>query len=236
MSDPISVCMPVCSKDVLLCYKNIAWQVELETHWGHCVISHDASISNGWVKILVEAAKKCYETVDVFEYPNPQRGYWPPNQAWQHSARRMQQTGRAWLWMEADMIPLRRGWLQAVNTAYHDCGKPFFGPVVKGMGHANGTMCYPANTPDIIPRTMSEVKGAWDVVCKAEMIHLNCDAGEIIQIAWSMVNNRLHQYAHGEKPTFQDHESLKMLLPSAVLFHRNPSGDLIQRLRERMKI
>lgn len=214
--------------------KNLQFQKFLDTRWHHCVITHDDTVSNGWLKILIEAAKECYETVETFKYPNPPVPYWKPNMAFQCSAKKMQQAGKPWLWLESDEIPLKKDWLPLLNESYHDAGMPFFGPVVKGMGHANGTSCYPSNAPDILKRTMTEKHGAWDVVMKPEMIHLNYDASETIQIAWSMVNNRLHQYSHGDKPTFVDQESLKMILPTAVLFHRCVDGSLQARLKERM--
>jgi hypothetical protein len=35
-----------------------------------------------------------------------------------------------WLWMELDMLPVKKGWLQALSQGYTLCGKPFMGNVV----------------------------------------------------------------------------------------------------------
>lgn len=35
-----------------------------------------------------------------------------------------------WLWMELDMLPVQKGWLQALRNGYQLCGKPFMGNVV----------------------------------------------------------------------------------------------------------
>lgn len=35
-----------------------------------------------------------------------------------------------WLWMELDMLPVQKGWLQSLRNGYQLCGKPFMGNVV----------------------------------------------------------------------------------------------------------
>jgi len=35
-----------------------------------------------------------------------------------------------WLWMELDMLPVKRGWIQAIRNGYALCGSPFMGNVV----------------------------------------------------------------------------------------------------------
>jgi len=35
-----------------------------------------------------------------------------------------------WLWMELDMLPVKRGWIQAIRNGYTLCGSPFMGNVV----------------------------------------------------------------------------------------------------------
>jgi hypothetical protein len=35
-----------------------------------------------------------------------------------------------WLWMELDMLPVKRGWVQAIRNGYTLCGSPFMGNVV----------------------------------------------------------------------------------------------------------
>lgn len=45
-----------------------------------------------------------------------------------------------WLWMELDMLPVRKGWLQALRNGYAICGKPFMGNVVPTAWTENGKL------------------------------------------------------------------------------------------------
>lgn len=45
-----------------------------------------------------------------------------------------------WLWMELDMLPVKKGWLQSLRNGYAICGKPFMGNVVPTAWTENGKL------------------------------------------------------------------------------------------------
>jgi hypothetical protein len=45
-----------------------------------------------------------------------------------------------WLWMELDMLPVKKGWLQSLRNGYAICGKPFMGNVVPTAWAENGKL------------------------------------------------------------------------------------------------
>lgn len=232
---PIKVVFPFCAKDSLIAAQNMEWQAELGGMMPEVVLAYDHTASADWVARITMSAVKCYEKVSAFKYPNPPAGHWPPNWAFQESARHMAKQKNPWLWMEVDMIPLCKGWLARLQEAYDACGKPFFNPIIPDLGHANGTGVYPANTPDIIKSAMNEPHTAWDVNMKSEMLEHCADSMHVLFHAWTLFEGRLHPYNGGQEPTFQDAASLRLIPPTAVLMHRNKDGTLVKRLREQLK-
>jgi hypothetical protein len=148
------VVFPVCVRDAVLLQKSLEWQAELQTKWDTCVITHDNTLSPQWVERLSRLAARSYSAIVRHQYPSPKPGTWAPNQAFQQSALFMGRQNKPWLWMEADMIAMHRDWLADIQTEYKRCGMPFMGPMVYPLGHFNGTLVYPPNTPQLIPAAM----------------------------------------------------------------------------------
>ena len=145
----------------------------------------------------------------------------------------MAQFNNPWLWMEADAIPLKRGWLEKLQDLYWVGGKSFAGPIVKDKGHMNGTGIYPANTPNRIPAALAQPRTAWDVVMKKEMISDCLDLHPYYFHAWSMHGEDFHPYLGGAVPTFPTQSRVDKIPKQAVVMHRCKDGSLIERLRER---
>lgn len=228
----IIVVFPFCHKDAMRLLKNLEWQAELGTSWPMCVLSHDASVGPDSVSAIINAASKCFGKVDTVRYPSPSNGDWPPNHAFRETAVRLSTYNRPWLWFEADMVPLVSDWMPRINDAYNRCGKKFFGPRVATLGHWNGTCVYPSDTPSIIPNGIRDRHTAWDVAMRTEMENHAADGGTTIQHAWTMTSERLLPVGGGHEPRFTKRDDLRLLYPSAVLFHRNKDLSLIDRLRE----
>ncbi len=148
----------------------------------------------------------------------------------------MQKFNRPWLWLEPDAVVLRRDWLRVLEREYHHHQKPFFGPIVQGMGHMNGVGIYPANAQQKLKRTLSGPTGvAWDSEMMPEMIHETYDACNFIQHCWAIENGIPHPF-HGADVAFPTQEHVDAwVLPSAVVFHRIKNTTLIERLMERKR-
>lgn len=238
MSDLIVV-LAACAKDAALLRKNLQWQIDL----GGCkdfraVCAFGGDLSDAVTGDLLMLARRCYSFVWRFDYPRARIEHWPwgPNHAFRQTAHYMQTHHAPWFWFEPDVIPLKRGWLAALYAEYRRSGKKFMGSIVPEAGHCNGAAIYPADTPNLLPRTMmTHNQLAWDVIMRPEMIHLCHNASHLMQHAWGRVNGRFH-HCIGEAPSFLMPSDLEEVNPNAVVLHRNKDGTLIDRLRESMRI
>lgn len=232
-SENFVVVLPFCILDVLQLIKNLAWMKTLGTEKTHdCLLSYDRTTNAQAVQQVRMLAKDVFCNVQQTTYHIPHGTGFPQTAAWQHAARTMQKLDRAWLWMEADAIPLKKQWLSVLQNVYDNCRMPFAGPVVgKGM-HMNGTpSIFPANTPDMLPRTMSHTHNAFDVEYKDEMEGRVKDIGHIAVARWGIKNGLLNEL-EGEAPNFPpgNNHLLNQIPKTAVVFHRDKSGSLIDRL------
>jgi hypothetical protein len=232
-SDNFVVVLPFCMLDVLQLIKNLTWMKTLGTAKTHdCMLSYDRTTNGSVVRQVVNLAKEVFCNVQQTSYNVPHGTSFPQTAAWQYAARVMQKFDRAWLWMEADAIPLKKQWLSVLQTVYDNCQMPFAGPMVQGAGHLNGTpSIFPANTPDLLPRTMSHTQNAFDVEYKDEMAGKVKDIGHIAVARWGIKNGFLNEL-EGEAPNFPpgSHHLLNQIPKTAVVFHRDKSGSLIDRL------
>lgn len=232
-SDNFVVVLPFCMLDVLQLIKNLAWMKTLGTAKTHdCLLSFDSTTNPPAVQQVKALAKEVFCNVHQTTYSVPHGTRFPQTAAWQHAARTMQKLDRSWLWMEADAIPLKKQWLSVLQNVYDNCRMPFAGPIVdKGM-HMNGTpSIFPANTPDHLPRTMSHTDNAFDVEYKDEMEGKVKDIGHIAFCAWGIKNGHLNAL-EGDAPSFPpgSNHLINQIPKTAVVFHRDKSGSLIDRL------
>ena len=232
-SDNFVVVLPFCMLDVLQLIKNLGWMKTLGTAKTHdCLLSWDRTTNGSVVRQVVTLAKEVFCNVHQTSYGIPNGTRFPQTAAWQHAARVMQKMDRAWLWMEADAIPLKKQWLSVLQTVYDNCRMPFAGPMVQGASHMNGTPAiYPANTPDLLPRTMSHTQNAWDMECADEMRGRVKDIGHIAVARWGIKGGFLNEL-EGEAPNFPlgSNHLLNQIPKTAVVFHRDKSGSIIDRL------
>ena len=226
------VVLPFCNLDINLLVKNLDWMKAMgmiKTH--DCLLSFDRTTNSEAIKQVVPRAREVFCSVQQTSYNVPHGTSFPQTAAWQHAARTMHKLYRNWLWMEADAIPLKPNWLEVLQNVYDNCRQPFCGPVVPGPGHMNGTGIYPANTPELLPRTMSHTQNAWDVEAREEMGRNVKDIGHIFYCAWGIKDGRLNPL-EGEPPSFPpgSNHLLNQIPKTAVVFHRDKSGSLIDRL------
>lgn len=226
------VVLPFCNLDVTLLSKNLSWMKALGSPKSHdCLLSYDRQTNGLAVREIVAKAKEVFCNVHQTSYNVPAGIRFPQTVAWQHAARTMQKLYRNWLWLEADAIPLKSQWLEILQSVYDKCRMPFAGPMVQGASHCNGTpTIYPANTPDLLPRTMSHAENAWDMEAAEEMRGKTKDIGHIAVAFWGVKDGRLNPL-EGEPPSFPPGSPLINQIPkTAVVFHRDKAGSLIDRL------
>jgi hypothetical protein len=226
--------LPFCSKDVSLVRKVLDWMRELDPGFRpDILLTYDGSVGHGQVHPIKEMIMKMGSDWDELRYPIPPTGYFAPNWAFQCTARFISRTmKRPWLWFEADMVPVKSGWLEILQAEYVRARKPCMGVIVPGMGHMNGTAIYPANYPDLAKQAMVASAAAWDMVQKDDLPGLVHNAPHLMQHCWGIVNNRPHP-SHGPPAIFASAKDLQWLAPGVATFHRCKDGTLIDRLRDR---
>lgn len=231
--------LPWCDKEFAQELRLLLWMHELGGCKDHeALMVLGSSVSQKEQSEMVDLAKRVFGKVDVirafYEDPRP----WPVNAnlMFQRAARHVAESvKKPWFWCEPDCVPLVPGWLDKWEAEYKACGKPYMGFIVKEPPHLTGCAVYPPDISIYSPHPLLCEQVAFDVV----------DVGKIIPNAH---HTKLyhHQWFYGVPPqpansyssaatTFKTVNDLNIISPSAVLFHRNKDGTLIERLRERMK-
>lgn len=231
----LMVALPICPADCHLMLANLDWQAELEGRKDNCcVLSVDDSTSKEMVESLELAAWRTYSKVEIAVYPKAPAPIWPygPNWAFQHTARYMSRLWHAWFWMEPDCVPLRPGWLTELNQEYIIKRKPVMGPIVKGMGHCNGTAIYPANFPEICPEAMVCTNVAWDGLLEGPRMESKIhDASRLMCHVWGIERGKAMAFG-GEPAVFRSWGDVTRWVDlKAAVFHRAKNVSLIQQLR-----
>ena len=136
------------------------------------------------------------------------------NRMFVFTARRAAKAKVPFLWMEADMIPLGPGWMEAVKKEYKAKKKPFLGPVlhVYDTPHLNGTAVYPPNWEKISNITECPDHYPWDTF------------GRKTVMPHTAVSETLH-HSYGNKTFPKDSSAIP---EGVVVFHPCKDGSLIQ--------
>jgi len=127
------------------------------------------------------------------------------------------------LWLEPDAIPIRPGWLDALESEYRCAGKPFMGELVD-LGekrpdvpkHMSGVGFYQNPIYLLAGECYRAHEVAWDIAAKDQIIP-HAHFTKLIQ----------HYWKHG---TFT---SLDGLRPETMIFHSSKDGSLIDLLRKK---
>lgn len=135
-----------------------------------------------------------------------------------------------WFWMEPDAVPLVPEWLDKIEDEYLAAKKPFMldRVVTPTRSHNSGVGVYPGRVRDFTQKLWQLGMGIpWDVFL-AEDITPFTHHTKLIHDKFY----RVWEDPNSGPPVFPDAESLSIIEPEAVLFHRNKDGSLIERLRE----
>lgn len=230
-----------CSKDADLQRCNLEWALELDAGCGReGVLSYDTLTSKADVAAIDALAKRYFSKVHHCCYSEPPVKGWPAacNWAWQSTARWMYESPlrQPWLWLEADAMPLKSGWLLTLEEAFLKGGKNFGGHVVKDMHHMNGVGIYPWDVMARNEMAMLARAAAWDVVLKPSTANDCTPMNHLIQHAWNVhpIDRTMIWNGEGQPVSFKSQADVELYLDfNAVLLHRIKDGSLITLLRDR---
>jgi hypothetical protein len=134
-----------------------------------------------------------------------------------------------WFWMEPDAVPLVPDWLDRIEDEYLAAKKPFMldRVITPTRSHNSGVGVYPGRVRDYTIRLWQLAGVPWDVFLAEDFTPFTHHTGLIHDKFY-----RVWEDPNSGPPVFPDAESLSIIEPGAVLFHRNKDGSLIDRLRE----
>jgi hypothetical protein len=231
------VIFPFCNNDGRLMARTVRWLAKL----GGCknqsaLLAYDKSTLPDIIAAVRHEALACFGQVQEFVYATPPLGNMTQTAKLAFKAiacHIYHKVRRPYLWFEADMVALKRGWLDTLQAAYANCHKSFFGPVIPEMGHFNGTAVYPFDTWTRCRSLHVMNDDAWDTGMRDETRGYVADASHLIQHAWVRSGPRLLSCGYGELPYFGSVQDVqRMISKSAVLFHRDKNLTLVDRLTE----
>jgi FkbM family methyltransferase len=212
---------PFCLRDQELALKNVQWWNELGGCKGHQVVcSYDVRCDKDIVEAVGVELRKGFDK--VWRLPAE-----AAIDGWPEGANYMFRVCAAWLgnhpewpyflWLEPDAIPLREGWLDALEAEYKRCGKAFLGDRVEVEDvplHMSGVGIYQNPIYMLAGEAYRAHDTAWDMAAKDQIIP-NAYFTELIEHAW-------------RHPTFHDQSELQtQIAPQTILFHSSKDGSLI---------
>ena len=255
------VVLPFCKRDLSLAENLLEWIDALDGCRKHtCLLMADSTMTDADVARIKKLAKLCFKSSTLARTPYAiklsQTGDspWPvgPNWCFYSVAFLIAMTQKdAWLFLEPDCVPLKRGWLDKIESEYLTSQKPFLGPVIETQNksfkpqYLNGTAVYPANALKYFHGAMVDfLKGAgnaFDVAGSPNTVP-NCHFSGLIQHGYTDDNGINHWGTYPNEPlVFKDAREAgdgpnvvtrAVISSQAVLFHPCKNGSLIELLRK----
>ena len=226
------VCLAFCARDKAAAERLAGWIAELGGVKGHdCLLAvHRDTDSSGIIETLAGAFGRVAEfavTDDMIS--GVERYAYCANIMWKRTLQHVayMNESQPWLWIEPDAVPLVQGWVDSLTMEYARAGKPFLLDRVmtaSGGVHNSGVGIYPAKVWNHTSRLHELGNDAWDVFFAADFTP-HTHHGPLIH----------DNVAMRPDPRFDTAQSLAIIRPGAVLFHRDKSGQLIERLREKLR-
>ena len=233
--------LPFCIKDVSQAIDLMGWIGQLGGCKSHdCLLVADAAVQWSECMHALALAREHFKSAELISTDEPLDG-WPQAanamflKAAMHVATHQRQP---FFVCEPDCIPLKSGWLDALEEAYGKCGRLFMGAFTRGT-HPNysepvlaGCAVYPADAYQRL-KDLFPCKRAWDVDTAPRVMP-------------QAANTALIQHFFGQMdlpPTFAQSKTpqstintftLEHLKPEAVVFHRNKDGTLLRLLKQKM--
>jgi hypothetical protein len=239
------VVIPYHGGDLEIAKKLIEWIVELGDCKPHSLLlAADSGISQDVMRELMDLARPAFVSVRtmIVAVPRPtsEQKVWAPNVVFLAVARQVNENYKfPFLFLEPDAIPISKGWLNEIATAYAESPKRFMGSVIKQVGqiglpaeYLNGVAVYPNDAIDVF-ENIQAVKTSEQAF----------DIGSAVQVLPKAAHTTLIHHFWGEKdlpPVFveslapgapKNHVTMGFIKPGAVVFHRSKDGGLINLLR-----
>lgn len=138
---------------------------------------------------VLMSLKNLFGSFDFHIFDEDGERGWPsgPNFYWYNTIKHLILSGNQdpWLWLEADMTPLKLGWIDTLENEYKNCGKPCMGwvedtttvtkysrKIVKLTKHLVGAAIYPPNLNKFCStwENVWEIDTAFDIICQWELV------------------------------------------------------------------
>lgn len=232
-----------CEKDYQIALKNLEWCIEMEkTTPYECLLACDSDTPQEAFQKMQELAGRYFSAVHHLIHSPPPEKSWPmgPNYAWQSVAWHIGSEFKThWFWWEADVVPLRKGWLQLLDEEYKRGQRPFAGYIVRGVvpsGHMNGVGIYPPKVSAYCPQAFLAQRMAWDVasgkyIVPQGLVH---HIGNLYQHCWALKDcKECVNDSSFPSPSFSSWEQIEKVVDfRCAIFHRCKDGSLIDQIRK----
>jgi len=158
---------------------------------------------------------------DAFKPKYPRNAFWCV-QGYGFHLGALAATGKPFLWVEPDSIPLKPDWIKTITAEYNRLGKAILLPDMTGLSRfdiASGIGVYPGITHQIVPFQFKRA---------------GFDKWIVDHMASSIARTRLIQHSYGiygeDRYDCEPHRFPRdsaIIRPESVLFHRDKFQDLI---------
>lgn len=217
------IALPYCSTDREQAQKLCDWMAELDTYPNHTLLIFQEKQAQ---PLTIKAEFRKVETISFVDSFNR----WPisTTNAFQTVARHIEYNQKQpFLFLEPDCVPLKKGWLDAIEAEYGRTKKPFMGAFVPGVGgspdHCSGIAVYPGEVIKFAGQAlMLDEDAPWDLTA-ADTIRPQAHFTDLIQHRWD-------RPAHPPFKTLEEFNGI--VTKECVLFHADKSGSVINLLRE----
>lgn len=211
----------------------LAWMGEIGPYKNHnIVILTSSKVSLEDTRAIAGFAQDMFGRVEAIHQREVNEEPWPANAnaMFRTAVNYLTSKGNnePFLWFEMDMVPLRRGWLDAIETEYRSARKQFLGAYYdKPHPHINGGMVYPPDVARVNPAMVNATQKPFDLT-RADIVLQKAHRSNL------MVRS-LANPATNTPHSFPDTASLSIVPSDCAIFHGCKDGTLIARLREQTK-
>lgn len=216
----------------------VAWMHQLDGKTTHgCLLCSDPAVEWGEIHDLLGVANQTFQRVEVFS-PEVSVGSWPAgaNFLFKGAAQYLQSRRISyWFWCEPDCIPLKKHWMDALESAYKEAKKPFLGTIMTAreldlpLKYLPGCSVYPWNAWSLMEKDWDETK-AFDMATASVTVPLAADT-DLIHHFWGPSRDLAPTFVEKIQPDSPVNAwTLHNINPKAVVFHRNKDLSLMKLL------
>lgn len=238
------VAISIAEHEIQMAHRWFDWIIDLCGTEGH----HLHIIPSGILDTapLIQKANKAFhgnvsiikdeeEQTSDWQIVEPMRSASGPNSAFRQVAWHFHNNNLGpYFWCELDCIPLRKDWLDRLESEYKSCGKPFMGADVQIESvppHMSGNGIYdnaPMNAPTLVMRTNWTPKGS------GQTFELAFDIAGAREVLPKAHFTNLIQHKFRFKGFESRYEFDAVIDKNAVVFHSDKKGTIYKYLRENL--